>query len=63
MIDFGLYYVRDHDYILYGYTDSDWKGSVANRKRPLGGCYCLGYSMISWFSKKNSSFSLITAEE
>ena len=21
-IDFGLYYDRDHDYILYGYTDS-----------------------------------------
>ena len=28
-IDFGLYYVRDHDYILYGYTDSDWAGSAA----------------------------------
>ena len=24
MIDFGLYYVRDHDYTLYGYTDSYW---------------------------------------
>ena len=22
-IDFGLYYIRDHDYILYGYTDLD----------------------------------------
>ena len=23
MIDLGLYYGRDHDYKLYGYTDSD----------------------------------------
>ena len=30
-IDFGLYYVRDHDYRLYGYIDSDWAGSVADR--------------------------------
>ena len=25
MIDFGLYYDRDHDYRLYGYTDSNWE--------------------------------------
>jgi hypothetical protein len=22
-LDFGLYYIRDHDFRLYGYTDSD----------------------------------------
>ena len=31
MIDFGLYYDRDNYYILYGYTDSYWVGSVAYR--------------------------------
>ena len=61
-IDFGLYYDRDHDYGLYGNTDSDWAGSVTDKKRTLGGCYCLGSSMISWFSKKQSSVSLSTAE-
>ena len=30
MIDFGLYYDRDHDYRLYAYTDSNWAGSVAD---------------------------------
>ena len=29
MIDFGLYYDRDHDYILYGYTNSNWAGKVS----------------------------------
>ena len=31
-IDLGLYYGRDHDYNLYGYTDSDWARSVADKK-------------------------------
>ena len=52
MIDLGLYYGRDHDYKLYGYTDSDWERSVADRNRTSGGCYCIGSTMISWFSKK-----------
>ena len=58
MIDFGLYYVGDHDYRLYGYTDADWVGSVSDGKSTSGGCYCLGSSMISWFSKKQYSVSL-----
>ena len=36
-IDLGLYYGRDHDYILYGYMDSDLEGSVAYRKGASGG--------------------------
>ena len=63
MIDVGLYYVRDHDYRLYGYMDSYWAGSVADRKSTSGGCYCLGSSIISWFNKKQSSVALSTAEE
>ena len=35
MIDFLLYYGRDHDYKLYGYTISYWEGSVADRKSTL----------------------------
>ena len=61
-IDLGLYYGRDHDYNLYGYTDSDWVGSATDRKSTSGGCYYLGSAMISWFSKKQSSVSLSTAE-
>ena len=61
-IDFGLYYDRDHDYILYGYMDSYWVGSDAYRNSISGGCYCLGSAMISWFRKKQSSVALTTAE-
>ena len=61
-IDFGIYYVRDIEYILYGYIDAYWAESVTGRKSTLGGCYCLGTTMISWFSKKQSSVSLSTTE-
>ena len=61
-VDFRLYYDRDHDYKFYGYTDSYWLGSVVDRKSTSGGCYCLGSAMISWFSKKQYSVALITAE-
>ena len=29
-MDFGLYYDRNHDHRLYGYTDVDWDGSVSD---------------------------------
>ena len=59
----GFYYGRDHDYRLYGYTDADWVGSVSDRRSTLGGCYSLGFAMISWFSKKQSSIALSMAEK
>ena len=50
------------DYILYGYTDSDWERSGIERNVTSGGCYCLGSAMISWFSKKQSSVALSTSK-
>jgi hypothetical protein len=32
-LDCGLSYDGDHDFTLSGYTDSDWAGSVSDRKR------------------------------
>ena len=62
-IDFGIYYDGSHECRLYGYTDVDWDGSVSDKKSISGGCYSLGSTMISWFSRKQSSVSLSTAEE
>ena len=61
-VDLGLYYGRDHDYKLYGYTNSYWEGSSTCRKSTSGGCYCLGSTMILWISKKQSSVSLSMVE-
>ena len=32
-LDCGLSYNGDHDFRMSGYTDSDWDGSVSDRKR------------------------------
>jgi hypothetical protein len=61
-LDYGLCYTGDHDFILYGYTDSDWVGSDSDRKRISGCCFSLGSAMISWQSRKQSSVALNAAE-
>jgi hypothetical protein len=35
-LDCGLSYNGDHDFRLSGYTDSDWVGSVSDRKNTSG---------------------------
>jgi hypothetical protein len=61
-MDYGLSYDGDHDFTLSGYTDSDWAGSVADRKSTFGCCFSLGSAMISWQSRKQSSIALSIAE-
>jgi hypothetical protein len=61
-LDCGLSYDGDHNFTLSGYTNSDWAGSVSNRKSTLGCCFSLGTTMISWQSRKQSNIALITAE-
>jgi hypothetical protein len=46
-IDYGLSYDGDHNFTLSGYTDSDWAGSVVDRKSTSGCCFSLGSAMIS----------------
>jgi hypothetical protein len=61
-MDYGLKYVADSEISLLGYSDSDWVGSVANRKSTLGCCFTLGSGMISWISKKQSCVALSMVE-
>jgi hypothetical protein len=61
-LDYGLCYTGDHDFRLYGYTDSDWAGSASDRKSTSGCCFSLGSAMTSWKSRKQSNISLSTTE-
>jgi len=45
-----------------GYSDSDRAGSTADRKSTSGCCFNLGSSMISWYSRKQRSIALSSAE-
>jgi hypothetical protein len=59
-LDCDLSYNGDHEFRLSGYIDSDWAGSVSNRKSTLGCYFSLGSAMISWQSRKKSSIALST---
>ena len=48
----GIKYVKEKDSKLVGYTDSDWAGSIDDRKSTSGYLFCLGTKPISWSSKK-----------
>jgi hypothetical protein len=61
-LDCGLNYDGDHDFTLSGYTNSDWAGSVSDRKSTSGCFFSLGSTMISWQSRKQSSIALSTVE-
>jgi hypothetical protein len=61
-LDFVLCYSGDHDFRLIGYTDSDWAGSVSDRKSTSGCCFSLGSTMTSWQSRKQSSIALSIAK-
>ena len=52
--------VEEHGYRITG--DSDWAGCVRDRKSTSGCCFSLGSAAVSWFSRKQKSVALSTAE-
>jgi len=60
--NYGLWYPRDTDLTLHAYIDADWAGSVDDRKSTSGGAFFMGSRLVPWFSKKQSSIALCTAE-
>ena len=53
-LNFGLKYNKV-GLDLHGFTDSNWGGSVKDRKSTSRCCFSLGPAMISWICKKQSS--------
>ena len=60
--DYGIWYSKDSNECLAGYSDADWAGCINDRKSTLSGCFYLGNNLVSWMSKKWNSVSLSTAE-
>lgn len=59
---FGVLYHKNKDSELVGYTDSDWAGSLDDRKSTSGYGFFIGKNIISWSSKKQKTVALLTAE-
>ena len=51
-LDYGLWYSKDSNACLAGYSDANWVGSVDDQKSTSGGFFYLGNNLVSWMSKK-----------
>ena len=60
--DLRLFYPKNTNLELIGYSDTDYAGCKTDRKSISGTCQFLGYSLVSWFSKKQNSVALSTTE-
>jgi hypothetical protein len=58
----GIYYSNSHGSQLIGYSDSDYAGSIDDRKSTTGYAFHIGTGLISWGSRKQSIISLSSAE-
>ena len=62
-LDYGLRYVIDHEFGLYGYSDSDWADNISDQKSTLAYCFSLGSNMVSWISMKQSCVAFSTTKD
>ena len=60
--DVGLWYPKDENFDLHGFTDSDYAGCRVDRKSTSGTCQFLGNKLVSWMSKKQTSVGSSTTE-
>ena len=60
--DCGLFYSKESNVSLVGYSDVDWAGNADDRKSITGGCFYVGANLVAWMSKKQNFVSLATAE-
>ena len=60
--DYGLFYPKNDSFDLISYCDADYAGCKSDRKSTSGTCRLLGHSLVSWFSKKQNTVSLLTTK-
>ena len=48
----GLWYPRNSSFDLISYSDTDFAGSLLDRKSTSKTCQFLGQCLVFWFSKK-----------
>ena len=60
--DFGLFYSKESNLSLAGFSDSDWASNADDRKSTTSGCFYVEANLVTWMSKKQNFVSLSTAE-
>jgi len=59
---YGIWYPREINLVVVGYSDADWAGNADDRKSTSIGCFYVGNNLVAWMSKKQAFISLSTAE-
>ena len=57
-LHFGILNNRSKDPRLSGYTDSNWAGSIDDRKSTYGYVFSLGTGAVAWTNKKQHAVAL-----
>ena len=52
--EFGVWYNKDTNDVLAGYSNADWAGNADDRKSTSRGCFYMSNNLVSWMSKKQS---------
>ena len=60
--NFGVWYSKDTNDVLAGYSDANLARNADDRKSMSGGCLYVGNNLVSWMSRKQNSISLSTVE-
>ena len=60
--DYGLFYSKESNLSLAGFSDTDWAGNADDRKSTTYGCFYVGANLVVWMSKKQNFVSLSTAK-
>jgi hypothetical protein len=60
--ELGLWYSASSSLLLFGFSDADFAGCRVDRKSTLGTCQFLGFALVSWSSRKQSSVAQSTTE-
>ena len=45
--NFGMWYSKDTNNVLAGYSDTNWAGNVDDRESTLGVCFYMGNNLVS----------------
>lgn len=60
--ELGIWFSKDTNTYLVGFSDVDWAGDVTDRKSTSCACFFLGNNLVSWYSRKQNCVSFSTAE-
>ena len=60
--NFGIWYSNHNNIKLFGFSDSNWAGSIDDQRSTSGFLFSFGSGAITWTSKKQATVALSSSE-